>query len=147
MKNKLIKNVNYYSTEQDKKIYILIWVKGQIFSFLKLRIQSDAENAFKTADNILKALQSIYEDQNKERTAYREFNKLFQRIKFFQLFYAEFWRLAAVLHYEEMHLINDLWDKISYVMQNQIVSQWYIKLNDMTADCIMINVNLQNQNA
>ena len=65
-------------------------MKDQAFSFFELRIQSDAENTFETADNILKALQSIYRNQNKERTAYREFNKLFQRIKFFQLFYAEF---------------------------------------------------------
>ena len=144
MRNKLTENVNYYFTEQNKKIYILTWVKGQAFSFLESRIQSDTENAFKMADNILKALQSIYGDQNKERTAYKEFNKLFQRIRLFQLFYVKFWRLAAVLHYEEMHLIDDLQDKISYVMQNQIVSQQYTKLNDMTADCIIINVNLQN---
>ena len=108
MRNKLTENADYYLTEQDKKIYILIWVEGQAFSFFELRIQSDAENAFKMTDNILKALQSVYEDQNKERTACREFNKLFQRIRSFQLFYAEFWRLAAVLHYEEMHLIDDL---------------------------------------
>ena len=46
-----------------------------------------------------------------------------------------------------MHLINDLQDKISYAMQNQIVSQQYTKLNDMAADCTIINVNLQNKNA
>ena len=90
MRNKLTENADYYFTEQNKKIYILIWIRGQTFSFLELRIQSDAENAFKTVNDILKALQSIYKDQNKERTAYREFNKLFQRIRFFQLFYAKF---------------------------------------------------------
>ena len=90
IRNKLTENMNYYSTEQNKKIYILIKVKGQVFSFLELRIQSDTENAFKMTDNILKALQSIYEDQNKERTAYKEFNKLFQKIRFFQLFYTKF---------------------------------------------------------
>ena len=77
MRNKLTENADYYSTEQNKKIYVLIWVEDQIFSFLELRIQSDAENAFEITDDILKALQSIYKDQNKERTAYREFNKLF----------------------------------------------------------------------
>ena len=90
MRNKLTENADYYSTEQDKKIYVLTQVKDQAFSFLELRIQSDAENAFKTANNILKALQSIYKDQNKERTAYREFNKLFQKIRLFQLFYIKF---------------------------------------------------------
>ena len=90
MRNKLTENADYYSTEQNKKIYILTQVESQAFSFLESRIQSDAENAFKTVDDILKALQSIYENQNKERTAHREFNKLFQRIRPFQLFYAEF---------------------------------------------------------
>ena len=90
MRNKLTENINYYLTEQNKKIYILTQIRGQTFSFFELRIQSDAENAFKMTDNILKALQSIYEDQNKERTAHREFNKLFQRIRFFQLFYVKF---------------------------------------------------------
>ena len=41
-------------------------------------------------DDILKALQSIYEDQNKERTARQKFNKLFQKTRLFQLFYAKF---------------------------------------------------------
>ena len=44
-------------------------VGDQAFSFLKLKIQSDAENAFEKADNILNVLQSVYEDQNKKRTA------------------------------------------------------------------------------
>ena len=66
MKNKLTENADYYFTEQNKKIYIL---EDQAFSFLELRTSSDIENAFKTANDILKALQSIYEDQNKKRTA------------------------------------------------------------------------------
>ena len=69
MKNKLTENTDYYFTEQNKKIYVLMQVEGQAFSFFESGIQSDAENAFKKADNILNALQSIYEDQNKKRTA------------------------------------------------------------------------------
>ena len=65
-------------------------VEGQVFSFLKLRIQFNAENIFEKTDDILNTLQSIYKDQNKKMTTKREFNKLLQRIRFFQLFYAEF---------------------------------------------------------
>ena len=38
MRNKLTENVNYYFTEQNKKIYVLTQVEGQTFSFLELRI-------------------------------------------------------------------------------------------------------------
>ena len=68
MRNKLTENIDYYLTEQNKKIYVLIQIEGQTFSFFKSRIQSEAENTFKKTDNILKALQSIYRDQNKKRT-------------------------------------------------------------------------------
>ena len=68
MRNNFTENVNYYFTEQNKKIYILTQIEDQAFSFLKSRIQSDTENIFKKADNILNALQSIYKDQNKKRT-------------------------------------------------------------------------------
>ena len=69
MRNKFTENADHYLTEQNKKIYILTQVESQAFSFLESRIQSDVENTFKKANDILNVLQSIYEDQNKKRTA------------------------------------------------------------------------------
>ena len=38
MRNKLTENADHYFTEQNKKIYILMQVEGQAFSFFESRI-------------------------------------------------------------------------------------------------------------
>lgn len=147
MRNKLMGNADHYPTEQDKIIYVLTRVGGQAFGFIEPRAKQNAVDAFQKAEDILDALYSVYGDQNKQRTARREFNKLIQGTKPFQLFYAEFRRLAAVLQYDETSLIDELQDKVSYSIQDQMVNQNYDTLNETAAACARIDQNIQNRNA
>ena len=143
MKNKSSGNREHYEEESDRIVYVLSRIGGQAFEIVKARIDPEASNAFRTAEDIFEVLFSVDGDQNKIKDARREYKKLFQGKDTFQLFYGKFQRLASILQYDERVLMDELQEKISYALQAQIVSQEYKNLKDLAAACARIDMNLQ----
>lgn len=75
------------------------------------------------------------------------FHKLVQGTQTFQLFYAEFRRLAAVSKYDETALIHELLEKVNYQIQNELLDQNFTTLNETAACCALIDQNIPDMNA
>ena len=145
MKDKLKNNADHYPTENSKMAYVYSRVTGEAFDILEPRIDSDdaLDDTFLTAEEVLKALEDVYGDKNRQNTARSEFRKLLQGKQEFQLFYAQFRRLAAVLKYDEITLIDELREKVNYQIQDALVGRRYDTLNETAQQCALIDMDVQ----
>jgi len=69
---------------------------------------------------LLKHLNEIYYDQNRNRKCHREYNALKQSNKSFSFFYFEFTKIFSFLDYDDWTLMNDLQNKINNHLQNAL---------------------------
>ncbi len=69
---------------------------------------------------LLKHLEEIYENQNKNRKCRCKYNVLRQANKFFNVFYFNFMKLFNYLDYNDHTLMNDLQNKINNRLQNAL---------------------------
>jgi len=69
---------------------------------------------------LLKHLEEIYENQNKNQKCCCKYNVLRQADKFFNVFYFNFMKLFSYLDYDDCTLINDLQNKINNCLQNAL---------------------------
>ncbi len=70
---------------------------------------------------LLKHLEEIYEDQNKNRKCHCKYNALRQADKLFNIFYFNFMKLFSYLEYDDRTLMNDLQNKINNHLQNALL--------------------------
>jgi len=69
---------------------------------------------------LLKHLEEIYEDQNKNRKCHHKYNTLRQADKLFNIFYFDFMKLFSYLDYNDCTLMNNLQNKINNRLQNAL---------------------------
>ncbi len=69
---------------------------------------------------LLKHLEEIYENQNKNQKCCCKYNALRQANKFFNIFYFNFMKLFNYLDYDDHILMNDLQNKINNRLQNAL---------------------------
>jgi len=69
---------------------------------------------------LLKHLEEIYENQNKNQKCCCKYNALKQADKLFNVFYFDFMKLFSYLDYNDCTLINDLQNKINNRLQNAL---------------------------
>ena len=86
--------------------------------YAKRRI--DAFSLYLSLTKLLKHLNEIYDDQNRNRKCHREYNALKQSNKSFSFFYFEFTKIFSFLDYNDWTLINDLQNKINNRLQNAL---------------------------
>jgi len=77
---------------------------------------------------LLKHLNEIYDDQNRNRKCRREYNALKQSNKSFSFFYFKFTKIFSFLDYDDQTLMNDLQNKINNRLQN-VLSVCLIKFS------------------
>ncbi len=80
----------------------------------------DAFSLYLSLTKLLKHLNEIYEDQNRNRKCRREYNALKQSNKSFSFFYFEFTKIFSFLDYDDWTLMNDLQNKINNHLQNAL---------------------------
>ena len=96
MRNKLKANADHYNTEALRVAYVENRVGGKVAKHLRPRLRASAVNPDTTAEEMLKHLETISQDANKEANAKREFRKLNMRATDkFQDFLTNFLHLAG----------------------------------------------------
>ncbi len=86
--------------------------------YAKRRI--DAFSLYLSLTKLLKHLNEIYDNQNRNRKCRREYNALKQSNKPFSFFYFEFTKIFSFLDYDDRTLMNDLQNKINNRLQNAL---------------------------
>ncbi len=79
---------------------------------------------------LLKHLNEIYDDQNRNRKCCCEYNALKQSNKSFDFFYFEFIKIFNFLDYDDWTLMNNLQNKINNHFQN-VLSVYLIKFSSL----------------
>ena len=90
MTSKLDVNNVHYPTAKSQMAYIQNRVGGNAAKHLAPRFRYDARNPFINANKVLEALNRVYGDPNRRRTAINEFRRLRQNNKEFNVFWANF---------------------------------------------------------
>lgn len=147
IRNKMRGNADYFPTEEQKMQYVMTRIGGQAFEFLAPQCDLTAEDSFQTVEEMLTALEEVYGDPNKVKTARTQYQKLYQNTQTFPLFYAEFRRLASILKYDETVLIDDLLNKVNRQIQDLLIAHDFDTLKEAAARCAIIDRNLQTKNA
>ncbi len=80
----------------------------------------DASHLYISIDELFKHLKEIYDELNKNRKCYHEYNALRQADKSFNVFYFDFMKLFSYLKYDDCTLMNDLQNKINNRLQNAL---------------------------
>ncbi len=87
-------------------------------TYAKRRI--DAFSFYLSLTKLLKHLNGIYDDQDRNRKCRRKYNALKQSNKPFSSFYFEFTKIFSFLDYDDRTLMNDLQNKINNRLQNAL---------------------------
>ncbi len=118
--DKLDVNVNHYSTEKIRIVYVIFRLEDDADQQIYAKHRVDAFSFYQSLSELLKHLKEIYEDQNLIQKCHREYIALKQLNKLFSFFYSEFTRIFSFLNYDDIILINDIQDKINNRLQNAL---------------------------
>ena len=80
----------------------------------------DASHSYISIYELLKHLEEIYENQNKNWKCRHKYNALKQADKLFNVFYFNFMKLFSYLDYDDRTLMNNLQNKINNRLQNTL---------------------------
>jgi hypothetical protein len=118
---KLEVNADHFATEQARRTYVFGRTGGDAQNHLKPRISSQSINPFKTADDMIQHLASIYEDPFRVQNARRDYRKLMMKTsETFPEFYTRFLHLAGEGQIPVEDLRPDLYDKLTIELQRAI---------------------------
>jgi hypothetical protein len=151
MKNKLKRNVDWFSTETSKKTYVRTRIDENVMKHLAFRFKKDSIKSFFTAEEIFDDLNRIFDDSNKRVNALKAYRRLKQveTNKKFHIFWAEFQRLVSDSEiYDEVALLKDLKNKMSWDLQKILASNIYkiIDLYKFARLCQFIDQTLRDVN-
>jgi hypothetical protein len=117
---KLDVNADHFATEQARMTYVFSRTGGDAQNHLKPRVSSQI-NPFKTADDMIQHLASIYEDPFRVQNARRDYRKLMMKTtETFPEFYTRFLHLAGEGQIPAEDLRPDLYDKLTIDLQRAI---------------------------
>ncbi len=118
--NKLNVNANHYSIEKLRIIYVTFRLDDDADEQIYAKRRINAFSLYLSLTKLLKHLNEIYDDQNRNRKCRREYNALKQSNKSFSFFYFEFTKIFSFLDYDDWTLMNDLQNKIKNCLQNAL---------------------------
>ena len=116
--DKLDVNANHYSIEKLRIIYVTFRLNDDADEQIYAKHRIDAFSLYLSLTKLLKHLNEIYDDQNRNRKCRCEYNALKQSNKSFSFFYFEFIKIFSFLDYDDWTLMNDLQNKINNHLQN-----------------------------
>jgi len=118
--DKLDVNANHYSIEKLRIAYVTFRLGGDADEQIYAKRRIDALSPYLSLTKLLKHLDEIYDDQDRNRKCRREYNALKQSNKPFSFFYFEFTKIFSFLDYDDRTLMNDLQNKINNRLQNAL---------------------------
>ncbi len=118
--NKLQTNINHFVNETICIVYVISRLEDDAAEHIFAWHHHDALHSYILIYKLLKHLEEIYEDQNKNQKCCHEYNALRQANKLFNVFYFNFMKLFNYLDYDDCTLINDIQNKINNRLQNAL---------------------------
>ena len=118
--DKLDVNMNHYSTEKICIIYVIFRLEDDADEQIYAKHRIDAFSFYLSLTKLLKHLNEIYDNQNRNWKCRREYNALKQSNKSFSFFYFEFTKIFSFFDYNDWTLMNDLQNKINNHLQNAL---------------------------
>ncbi len=126
--DKLNVNVNHYSTEKIRIVYVIFRLEDDADQQIYAKHHVDVFSFYQSLSKLLKHLKEIYENQNLIWKCHCKYITLKQLNKFFSFFYSEFTRIFSFLNYDDIILMNDIQNKINNHLQN-VLSVCLIKFS------------------
>ena len=124
MRNKLKANADHYNTEALRIAYVENRVGGKAAKHLRPRLRASAVNPYTTAEEMLKHLETIFQDANKEANAKREFRKLNMRATDkFQDFLTDFLHLAGEAQIPATMYKDELYQRVTWKLQEMTIKE------------------------
>jgi len=118
--DKLDVNANHYSIEKLRIVYVTFRLDDDADEQIYAKRCIDAFSLYLSLTKLLKHLNEIYDDQNRNRKYHREYNALKQSNKSFSFFYFKFTKIFSFLDYDDRTLMNDSQNKINNCLQNAL---------------------------
>ncbi len=118
--NKLQTNINHFVNETICIVYVIFRLEDDAAEHIFTWCCHDALHSYISIYKLLKHLEEIYENQNKNRKCHHKYNALRQADKLFNVFYFNFMKLFSYLDYNDCTLMNDLQNKINNRLQNAL---------------------------
>ncbi len=113
-------NVNHYFIEKLRIVYVTFRLNDDADEQIYAKRCINAFSLYLSLMKLLKHLNEIYDDQNRNRKYHHEYNALKQSNKSFSFFYFEFTKIFSFLDYNDQTLMNDLQNKINNRLQNAL---------------------------
>ncbi|KAJ5118154.1 uncharacterized protein N7515_010377 [Penicillium bovifimosum] len=139
IENKLLLNADHYPTEKHRMAYVANRCAGKAQAQLQPRLEPDAKDQYRTAEEMLDHLQLVFRDPQQRRIALREYGELKMKAnENFNMFYAEFSRLALESKRDEELQKDDLFEKIPYRLQMLVAGDVYkeeVSMQDFVDAC------------
>lgn len=147
MRNKLYANRDHFPTDDLRMAYIESRVGGPASKHLQPRLRASTTNPFLLASDMYDVLEKVFGDPNRKQTARNEFRLLRQTNKDFNIFWADFQRLAADAEMPEDTLIDELQYKVSNEIQDKLIGfdEWD-SLQKLAEKCQRIDQELRLRN-
>ncbi len=118
--DKLDVNANHYSIEKLRIVYVTFRLNDDADEQIYAKRCIDALSFYLSLTKLLKHLNEIYDDQNRNWKCRCKYNALKQSNKSFSFFYFEFTKIFNFLDYDDQTLMNDLQNKINNHLQNAL---------------------------
>ncbi len=116
--DKLDINANHYSIEKLHIVYVTFRLDDDADEQIYAKRCIDALSLYLSLTKLLKHLNEIYDDQNRNQKCRCKYNALKQSNKSFSFFYFKFTKIFSFLDYDDWTLMNDLQNKINNHLQN-----------------------------
>ncbi len=118
--DKLDVNANYYSIEKLHIIYVTFRLDDDADEQIYAKHCINAFSLYLSLTKLLKHLNKIYDNQNRNWKCRCKYNALKQSNKLFNFFYFKFTKIFSFLDYDDWTLMNDLQNKINNHLQNML---------------------------
>jgi hypothetical protein len=118
IKQKLIANADHFPNPMMRITYVTSRTEGNARKHITPHLREDAVNPYQDSTDLLKHLENVFADPNRERVAKRKYNTLYMKpsVKWND-FISEFLYLAAEASVPEETWKDDLYNKLSLRMQ------------------------------
>lgn len=120
--SKLRSNFNHHPPEVLRMDYIKIRCDGAAMGHITPRRRKDAAKLFATGEEMFNLLERAYGNPSCQHTAMNKFRALQMQDEEFNIFWAEFQRLAANLDHGDSTLISELTRKLIPSLQRQLTT-------------------------
>ncbi len=145
VRNKLEANHDHYPTEREKFRYALSRVGQPASDILEPHLEEDAVAPFTSVTEVFDTLERVYGIINKQHQYRGQFELLVQGSTDFNLFVAEFHRLAAPLRRDDQSLLADFRRKISSTLQRAALGRTNDTLASFIEFCRAVDSDLKIQ--